>query len=177
MSPPFPFFTLFIYRMRKTGTDFSTPPLSAHFLDTIKGVATIRAYGWTKTEVDNNYALLDTSQRPAYLLAMAQQWLALTLDIVVAILAIMVTVMAIKLRGNSGLAGASLVTLMTFGKNMAAIVRSYTEVETSIGAVSRLKSFNTVTPQERNTGQEFEPEQSWPRRGEVDMIDVSATYR
>lgn len=45
-------------------------PLYTHFIDTIKGITTFRAFGWVPQGVARNHVLLDDSQRPAYLLAM-----------------------------------------------------------------------------------------------------------
>lgn len=46
---------------------------STHFLDTSKGIVTLRAFGFTEEDRAKNAYLLDTSQRPAYLLTMIQQ--------------------------------------------------------------------------------------------------------
>jgi len=46
---------------------------STHFLDTTKGIVTLRAFGFIDDDRSKNTLLLDTSQRPAYLLIMIQQ--------------------------------------------------------------------------------------------------------
>lgn len=108
---------------------------------------------------------------------MAQQWLILILDLIVAMLAIMLTALSSQLRSNTGFTGASLVTLMTFGEAMVSLVRHYTQLETSIGAISRLKTFSEKVPQEPTTGEESEPPESWPPSGRIELKDVSASYR
>lgn len=50
---------------------------STHFLDTTKGILTLRAFGFVSQDRAQNTELLDASQRPAYLLFMIQQWLTL----------------------------------------------------------------------------------------------------
>ncbi|KAL1311448.1 hypothetical protein AAFC00_001608 [Neodothiora populina] len=42
-------------------------PLCSHFPDALKGLATIRGFGWTEKLRADNDILLDTSQRPYYL--------------------------------------------------------------------------------------------------------------
>lgn len=84
---------------------------STHFLDTIKDVATFRAFGWVPEGLLQNNYLLDRSQRPTYLLAMVQRWLGFALQTVVAILAVSVVSLATQLRSGTALTGASLVTL------------------------------------------------------------------
>ncbi|KAJ4299500.1 hypothetical protein N0V90_004745 [Kalmusia sp. IMI 367209] len=148
-----------------------------NFLDTMKGIATIRAFGWVKDEVVNNRSLLDTSQRPAYLLAMIQQCLILVLNLVVAILATTLTSLATQLHTKTGFTGASLVSLLQFGQMASNLMYSYTALETSIGAVSRLKTFNDKVIPEDREGEDIIPPISWPHQGAIELRDVSATYK
>jgi ABC-type multidrug transport system fused ATPase/permease subunit len=151
-------------------------PLYTHFLDTIKGVATFRAFGWTAASIDENNKYLNTSQRPAYLLAMIQRWLLFVLNVVVAVIAVVVVALATQLRANQGFTGASLVTIMSFGDTLANIIRCYTQLETSIGAVSRLKTFSDTTHPEDLAGKDVVPPESWPERGLIEIRNVSASY-
>ncbi|XXG97918.1 hypothetical protein Hte_004234 [Hypoxylon texense] len=151
-------------------------PLYSHFIDTIKGVATFRAFGWVQDGIELNNRHLDTSQRPAYLLAMIQRWLAFTLQIVVGVLAFVVVTLATQLRSNTAFTGASLVTLMNFGDSLSIIVRVYTSLETSIGAISRLKSFSERVRSENLEGEDIVPPPEWPLKGEIRINGVSASY-
>ncbi|TID01979.1 Multidrug resistance-associated protein 1 [Colletotrichum higginsianum] len=151
-------------------------PLYSHFIDTLKGLATLRALGFIESDIGVNNDLLDTSQRPAYQLAIIQRWLQLTLKLLVVILATVVVALATQLRTSSGFTGASLVTLMTFGDTLTTIVQSYTVLETSIGAVARLKTFSdTVTP-ETGPEENIIPKESWPENGAIEIKAVSASY-
>lgn len=108
---------------------------------------------------------------------MIQSWLTLVLNIVVMVMAALLTTLAVRLHANSGFAGASLVTLMSFGDNLAGIVTFYTSLETSIGAIARLKTFSeTVRPEEKEDEDVVPPEQ-WPRHGLVELKGISASYR
>ena len=108
---------------------------------------------------------------------MIQEWLNLALDLVVMVIAAVLTTLAVSLHSSAGFAGASLVTLMGFGESLSGIVIYYTRLETSIGAVARLKTFNeTVRPEDREDEQIFPPE-SWPHSGALEFRGVSASYR
>lgn len=108
---------------------------------------------------------------------MAQQWLTLVLGLIVATIAVMMTVLTTQLHTDSSFTGASLVALMSFGELVAGIVRAYTQLETSIGAVSRLRSFSTKVPREDEfTGDVLEPEETWPHNGNVEMKNIYAAY-
>ncbi|KAM7193136.1 canalicular multispecific organic anion transporter 1 [Rhypophila sp. PSN 637] len=151
-------------------------PLYSHFIDTIKGVATFRAFGWVPQSIELNNQLLDTSQRPAYLLAMIQRWLGFTLGLVVAALAVAVVALATQVRSNTAFTGASLVTLMNFGEALSYIVRFYTMLETTIGAVGRLKTFSDTVKSEDRDGEDVVPGKEWPLRGAITLRNVLASY-
>lgn len=132
--------------------------------------------GFMSEELDKNSRLINDSQRPAYLLLMVQQWLNLVLDVVVMIMAAVLTTLAVRLHSSSGFTGASLVTLMGFGDNLSGIVIFYTKLETSIGAISRLKTFNeSVRPEDRDDEDVIPPTQ-WPQTGSICLDGVSASY-
>ncbi|KAK6202068.1 hypothetical protein LQW54_009124 [Pestalotiopsis sp. IQ-011] len=151
-------------------------PLYTHFLDTVKGITTLRAFGFMPSEITKNAHLIDSSQRPAYLLLMIQSWLNLVLDIVVMVMAAVLTTLAVRLHSNAGFAGASLVTLMGFGDNLSGIVTWWTRLETSIGAIARLKTFNeTVVPEDKD-GESIVPPEQWPQTGKIELNGVSASY-
>lgn len=150
-------------------------PLYSHFLDTVKGVATIRAFGWEEESISRNVALLNESQRPFYLLLMIQRWLHLTLNLVVLVIATGLVALITQLKAGAGLSGASLVTLMSLSESLMAIVRYYVELETSIGAVARLRSFRSKTLSE-NSDAAITPKENWPTEGRIDMSGVWASY-
>ncbi|ORY68183.1 ATPase-like protein [Pseudomassariella vexata] len=151
-------------------------PLYTHFLDTIRGIATFRAFGWVQDGIKLNNQLLDTSQRPTYLLAVVQRWLLFALQTVVAILAVTVVAMATQLRSSTALTGAGLITLMTFGDILNYIIRWLTQIETSIGAVSRLKNLGEKVRPETLDGEDVVPPCEWPFRGAIRIDGVSASY-
>ncbi|KAI0178732.1 ABC multidrug transporter [Hypoxylon sp. FL1284] len=151
-------------------------PLYTHFLDTAKGIVTLRAFRFLDEDCAKNAYLLDTSQRPAYLLIMIQQWLSLVLNVVVAIIGVLVTTLAVRLSSNSGFTGASLVSLMAFGVQLSGIVTHYTRLETSLGAISRLKAFDKAAKSENLDIEDIMPPEEWPQRGEITLNGVSASY-
>ncbi|KAJ5200204.1 hypothetical protein N7472_005408 [Penicillium cf. griseofulvum] len=156
--------------------DLETKSPLTHFLDIVRGIVTLRAFGFLPDDFQKNAQLVNSSQRPAYLLPMIQEWLNLVLNIIVMVIAVVMTSLAVRLHSSTAFAGASLYSLMSLGENLSGTVIFYTKLETSIGAISRLKSFNeTVTPE----GREYEdiiPGEEWPQHGTVELKGVSAKY-
>ena len=121
--------------------------------------------------------LLDESQKPTYLLAMVQRWLLFILQCIVACLAILVVTLATQVPSNtSGFTGASLVALMTFGDILNFIIRWWTQLETSIGAVTRLKALSDKVPPEGCTDETQPTPPEWPT-GEININQTSASYQ
>lgn len=154
-------------------------PLYAQFQDTIRGIASIRAFGWVPHYTAKNHELVDHSLRPAYLLQMTQVWLALVLKLVVAAIAISVTVLAtqvVSLSERAGFVGAGMVSLMELGSMMNACVHSWIHLEMSLGAVKRLKDFGEKSGSEDKADEDLRPAESWPERGEIVIGGVDASY-
>jgi ATP-binding cassette subfamily C (CFTR/MRP) protein 1 len=174
----------------------SKSPLYTQFIESLSGLVTIRAFGWQQNERELNRHLLDTSQKPFYLLFMIQRWLTVVLDLVSGALALVVTGLAVGLRTNvsPGFTGVALVNIINFNVVLQNLVMWYksllvldshaniywllgTQLETSIGAVSRVKAFSEKTEVEALPEETNDPPENWPLRGLVEFKDVSAAYK
>ncbi|KAH8671415.1 ABC transporter [Xylariales sp. PMI_506] len=154
-------------------------PLYSHVLESLQGIATIRAYGWTSNHVANNLALLDRAQKPYYLLLCIQRWLTLVMGLTVAGLAILLTTLGVTLRSrlDAGFLGVALVSMMNLGHTLAALITFWTLLETSLGAISRVKTFSEDTPTEKP--REIVDTRilaGWPSQGSVVIENWSAHY-
>ncbi|EQB44717.1 hypothetical protein CGLO_16496 [Colletotrichum gloeosporioides Cg-14] len=129
-------------------------PLYTHFLDTLRGITTVRAFGWSQQYVERNQQLLDASQRPNYLLQMIQQWLSLVLNVVVVVIVTLLVTLSLKLRSSFGLTAVALVNLMSLSQMLRSVVIGWTLMETSITAVARIKDFEQTTPRENDLNSE-----------------------
>ncbi|KAF7550053.1 hypothetical protein G7Z17_g5969 [Cylindrodendrum hubeiense] len=153
-------------------------PLFSHFLESINGLATIRAFGWVQPYADKNLTRLDDAQKPAYLLNCIQRWLTLVLDLVVAFLTIILVVFAVTLREkvNPSLLGVALVNMMRLGGNMKGIILYWSILETSLGAITRIRSFSEKTPTELEPGEDRQLMDNWPARGTLEVNNLSVQY-
>lgn len=153
-------------------------PLYSYFLETLHGIMTIKAFGWQSSSEAQNARLLDTSQRPFYLMYSIQRWLNLVLDLLVAGVATMIVALAIHLKDSSaGALGVSLLNILTFSQDLTYLIRTWTDLETSLGAVARVKSFEAETPSEHTLQEKTNPPEQWPSQGIIEFRQVSASYR
>jgi ATP-binding cassette subfamily C (CFTR/MRP) protein 1 len=125
-------------------------PIYSHFLETLEGVVTIRAFGWEEDAKEAHLELLDVAQSPYYLLSCIQRWLKLVLDLIVAALAVIVVALAVSQRGttSAGLLGVALTNVLGFSQSLTRLVTEWTTLETSLGAISRVRSFASDTEQD-----------------------------
>ncbi|KAI0201172.1 P-loop containing nucleoside triphosphate hydrolase protein [Astrocystis sublimbata] len=116
--------------------------------------------------------------KPFYLLLCIQRWLVLVLDLVVAGLAVLLMGLAVALRStiNPGLLGIALVQLTSLSLALTALVQFWTLLETSLGAIARIKDFSESTPSEAITEESTEPPPNWPNHGALTFESVSARY-
>lgn len=151
-------------------------PLYAHFLETIHGISSIRAFGWDRHFSKKSQSLLNRSQRPMYMLFCIQQWLTLVLDLVVGMLGVLliIIVTCLKDRFNTASIGVALTLLLTLNENLTQTIKMWTMTETSIGAVSRIQRFIEDTPSRCNAPSPPPPD--WPLHGAVGFHDVTAGY-
>lgn len=153
-------------------------PLYTHFTETVEGLSTIRAFGWQEPFAKKNLERLDVSQKPFYLLFCIQRWLNLILLLLVSVMAIAVIALATSLQGTTSASriGVSLSAVVTFNQNLARLMQFWTQMETSLGAVARVKGFEEGTASENKEEETFVPSEDWPTRGAIEFKNVSASY-
>ncbi len=153
-------------------------PLYSHFQETLSGLATIRAFGWTLAFADKHLELLDQSQRPFYLLYCIQRWLQVVLDLMVAALAtiLMMIVVGTRHEINPGLVGLGMLNVMTFNNNIAGLVKNWTQLEISIGAIARIRNFVRDTECEMKPHENVDRPEQWPESGALQIEKFSAAY-
>ena len=153
-------------------------PLYSHFIQTLHGVTTIRAFGWQYPSSAENAALLDQSQRPFYLMYGIQRWLNLVLDLLVAGVATIVVCLSTQLDNSSaGALGVSLLNIVTFSQDLTWLIRTWTELETSLGAMARVRSFEKGTPSEHLSNEKATVPPEWPSGGGISIQDLSSSYK
>ncbi|CAI7612922.1 unnamed protein product, partial [Penicillium discolor] len=160
-------------------------PLFSQFIESLSGLVTIRAFGWASAFEDQNLALLDASQKPFYLLFCIQRWLELALDLSVAILGAILMALVVKLRSEvgTGYVGLAILNVITFSQSLSEILRNWANLETSIGAIARIRDFVAHTASENKPGENEGLQaisfdlSSWPSNGAIEFRNVCAYYK
>ncbi|KAJ5727659.1 multidrug resistance-associated protein [Penicillium malachiteum] len=153
--------------------------LVSHFLEAIQGVTMLKALGWCSffQEAFSNH--FRHSQRPFYMLYCIQQWLTLVLDLVSGVMAVILIAITVLLRDHfsGGAVGVALYMIMTFNQSLTQLIDTWISLETSIGAVFRVKTFMHDTPSESglDTRSLVRPLSPFSN-GAIEFINITATY-
>ncbi|RFU77117.1 abc transporter [Trichoderma arundinaceum] len=155
-------------------------PLYKQLLEIIEGLTTIRAFCWQEAISQQSLELLDLSQRPHYLLLSIQRWLTLVLDLLVTVSAVLLVLFAVATNSTSpGYMAVAMYSVMGFSESLSNLLTSWTALETSLGAITRLREFVKATPQEIEPASDDRDElpPSWPSHGRIEWRNVEATYQ
>lgn len=154
-------------------------PLYTLFSESVAGAPTIRAFGWRDQYEEYNHRHVDTSQRPIYLQSCIQTWLAFVLNMMVAALTVILVIVVVIWHDkfSAGSIGVSLTVVIGFSETLSRLIQSWTKLESSLGAVRRVKQFTTKTMREDENDKNADAPQGWPLAGGIDLYGVSATYR
>ncbi|PNP47179.1 hypothetical protein THARTR1_10684 [Trichoderma harzianum] len=183
-----PFFAIYLYFLQSFYLQTSRQirllaieahaPLFTHFSESIAGAVTIRAFGWQSYHQERNYRLIDASQRPVYLQSCIQHWLSFVLEMMTTVLAVLLvsTVLIWKDRFSPGSVGVSLVTVIGFSEVLVRLVQTWTTLEPSIGAVSRVKRFAEETETEERKEKGAYVPATWPQAGDVEFAGWTTSY-
>ncbi|KAJ5736202.1 ATP-binding cassette transporter [Penicillium malachiteum] len=147
-------------------------------VDTTSGASTIRAFGWQQKFQHKLDEALNNSQKPSYLLLSLQCWLKLVLDFLIALIAIILIALTIGYRDTTTGAdiGLALNLIIVANTTLLKLVQSWASLETSLGAVSRLKNVQDSLLIEDEGREISDPGPQWPLSGETLIENVSVAY-
>lgn len=155
-------------------------PLFSHFLETLNGLATIRALRWTAAYSRRNLEAVKVSQKPFYLLFAAQNWLNLVLDLITAGLAVTIMCVGVATRSHANSTiGLALFSAAGVGGSAKQLIAHWTQLEISMAAVERVRAFIEETASEEHSESKTAAagdSKAWHGEGSVAFRNVSARY-
>lgn len=128
--------------------------------------------------IEDNIRSVDNSQRPEFLLLCLQRWLNIVLDLLAAAIATSAVAIAVTFREqiSGAQVGIALNIMLVANTTLLRLVGNWTTLETSLGAIARLKGLET-TPFEGGHSETLEPPENWPSRGNIEFKDITASYQ
>lgn len=156
----------------------SQTPLYTQITEATAGLEYIRAFGWEDEVLDKIFEFTDEAAKPCYYMYTIQRWLVLVLNGLALVMGVIIVSMAVFLSHTVSQAGFGLAmaSLLDYGSMVEALVMAWTGLETSLGAIRRIKTFVEDTPTEQNKPNAKDPAPSWPNQGRVILTDLSCVY-
>ena len=153
--------------------------LGTQFLEMLSGLVTVRAFQWEYQHLSRFLDTLKKAQRPFYLLYCVQRWLNMVLDLIVGAMAILLVTIAINTKGtvDPGMTGLALTNLVGFSQMLKQLITNWTLLETSMGALSRIRTFTAEVESEDQPGEDGMAPDHWPKFGGIEFRNVVASHK
>ncbi|KAF5600704.1 hypothetical protein FPANT_2150 [Fusarium pseudoanthophilum] len=118
------------------------------------------------------------SQSAVYSSFLESLWLNIVLDLVIAAMAVILITLAVFLEGSTtaGQIGMSLNIVLVANSTLLSLVTSWTNLEISLGAISRLKTLEANTVAEEQPASGAVVSNTWPSCGAVEVRDLTVSY-
>ncbi len=142
----------------------------------LNGSVAIRAFGDAGRFVRHSLRLIDKTNRPFYMLWMANRWLSLRVDIFAALISFTVAIFLIGTPTiDAGLAGFALSYAIMLVDSVLWVVRVYSMCEINMNSIERVQEYLTDVEPERFAG--TEPPAYWPSQtGNIVIDNLSVRY-
>lgn len=153
-------------------------PLVTAMRDNATGIIYIRGLRSQEHCFARSLHLLDQSQKPFYFQLCSQVMLALVMDLLATAVAVVLTIFIQYIRGSASqnATGLAYLNLIVLGSSFDRTIQTWTRMETSMGALSRLREFLNRTPTEAKPTAMDLP-QDWPSSGQVQVRGLYARYK
>lgn len=151
-----------------------------NFNETLSGMKTIKAYKAERRFIEKNDGYLDKMNEAYYITIANQRWLAIHLDFVATILALVICFLCVfrVFKINASSVGLLLSYVLQIAGQLSMLVKTYTQVENEMNSVERMCEYAFDLPQESAPHiSETKPAESWPENGSIRFENVSLAYR
>jgi len=166
-------------RQLKRIESVSRSPIYSHFLETITGATTIRAFSQQQRFIRDNYSRTDENQVAYYLSISSNRWLAIRLEFIGNCLILCAGLFAVLSRDKimSGLVGMSLTYSLEVTDTLNWFVRMTSDLETDLVAVERVKEYSETPSEAEWIKPDSRPPDNWPDMGSIAIEDFDLKYR
>ncbi|CAM9846341.1 unnamed protein product, partial [Heterosigma akashiwo] len=156
----------------------SKSPMYAHFVETLQGAPTIRAFRAQARFVEENARLVDASAQAHYLFWIANYWIAYRLRIlgagVVGLGGLCIVLYAGRMSGST--AGLVLSFATQFNANMLFAIRLYSQLQVSLYSMDRAKEYCQIEQEAPVVVEGNRPPEGWPGAGALEVKDLVLRY-
>lgn len=152
--------------------------LYAHLSESLTGLVVVRAYGETKTFIQENMRRNDHENRAYFMTIVNQRWLGVRLDFLGALLTLLVAILVVAASSLApGKVGVALSYVVSTSQAFSWMTRQIAEVENNMNSVERLSYYTDSIDQEAAQDIPNKVSPSWPEKGEIVISNMALRYR
>ncbi|KAL6946779.1 hypothetical protein ACO0QE_001628 [Hanseniaspora vineae] len=151
-----------------------------NFNEVLGGMTTIKCFQKEQAFLMKNDFLINKQNEATFLSIALQRWVALFLDFVAVMFALIISILCVTrtFHVSAASAGVMLTYVLQLPGLLNTLLRSMTQMENDMNSVERLVSYATELPQEAAYRiPEMTPPAEWPVRSNIEFEDVSLAYR
>ncbi|EGW32761.1 uncharacterized protein SPAPADRAFT_54783 [Spathaspora passalidarum NRRL Y-27907] len=151
-----------------------------NFNETLSGMTTIKAYHAVPRFLEKNNFLIDRMNEAYYLTIANQRWLAIHMDMVASLFALLIALLCVNRVFRISAASVGLIVAYVFqiAGQLSMLIRTFTQVENEMNSVERLDSYASNLPEEAPyVITEKTPPPQWPDKGSIEFRSASLAYR
>ncbi|KAL6768590.1 hypothetical protein ACKKBF_B11340 [Auxenochlorella protothecoides x Auxenochlorella symbiontica] len=153
-------------------------PIYSHFLETLSGLVTVRAFRQQDAFARSNCVMLDASNRAWWPSQVVNRWLSVRLELLGTSVVFGAALFAAVLQPHSaGLAGLAITSALQATGLMSWAVRQTTEMEISMNSVERLLEYASFETEAPAVIEGRRPLPGWPTQGALAVEGLSVRYR
>ncbi|XP_065205456.1 multidrug resistance-associated protein 1-like isoform X2 [Planococcus citri] len=166
-------------RQLKRLESVSRSPIYSHFVETLVGSQSIRAYGLAEKFIKESEEKVDLNHQSYYLNVVSNRWLSVRTESICNLVIFFASFFAVVDRDSisPGLAGLSIGYTLQIALTLSWSVYMSSEVETNIVSIERIKEYSEI-PKEAawKLPNESVPE-NWPSKGDINFQNFQVRYR
>ncbi|XP_065205461.1 multidrug resistance-associated protein 1-like isoform X2 [Planococcus citri] len=166
-------------RQLKRLESISRSPLYSHFVETVVGAQSIRAYGLNEKFIKQSEEKVDHNDKSYYLNIISNRWLSIRSETISNLVIFFAALFSVLERDtiSPGIVGLSVGYTLQITLTLSWSIYKISNMETSIVSVERIKEYSEK-PQEAawKRANESIPK-NWPSRGDIDFQDFKVRYR
>ncbi|OEJ86325.1 Oligomycin resistance ATP-dependent permease YOR1 [Hanseniaspora osmophila] len=151
-----------------------------NFNEVLGGMTTIKCFQKEQAFLMKNDFLINKQNEATFLSIALQRWVALFLDFVAVMFALIIAILCVTrtFHVSAASAGVMLTYVLQLPGLLNTLLRSMTQMENDMNSVERLVSYATELPQEAAYRvPEMTPPAEWPVKSNIRFEDVSLAYR
>ncbi|GMR31872.1 hypothetical protein PMAYCL1PPCAC_02067 [Pristionchus mayeri] len=156
-------------------------PIYSHFGETIQGVSTIRAFGWSEKFILSSRSKVDIFMRCSWFYGIAARWLGVRLETLGNCIILVTSMMAVISKAtnssSAGMIGLSVSYSLNVSFMMNLLMTRLSELETSIVSVERVKEYSEDQAEADWRSPRRLPQKGWPGHGAVTFKNYETRYR